>query len=530
MLQDTFYDNGSLELLVSMDSASSIIVGRTGAGKTALIEELANRKGRVINIDPEHLSLGYLVDSTLLRFFFESGIKMDIFYRLLWNHVFIVEILKERYNIENEVSRAGILGQFSDLLTGNRGRTEAVNYLLDWGDKFWLGTEARVKEVVNKLEKQITESVGAEAKAAIPNIVDLNVKANHANDIKIGEEIKSEIVNRGREVVSKIQTQRIQQLISILDDVILVDRQKPFYITIDKLDENWINDDLRYHLIKSLIEVVRDLNNNISNLKIVIALRQDLIARVFSKTQDSGFQEEKFRDLYINLHWSPMELQNLLELRINKVISSRPTSRLINMFDIIPNNVNGEKPLNYMIARTLLRPRDLILFFNYSIKYAAGKSSISAEDITKAEVEYSQSRHEALQYEWSSDYPNLTSLIGFFRRYPATFTLNEVVERFREAALEFFTRSSSYQDIIYKIISDSYTDSDQNLVFEKCIEILYKVGVIGIRPTDQSNVYWSFKRQYNAMPPFHVKAVYYIHPALWSALSIKYVSVKTDIN
>lgn len=529
LLSDTFYDNGAFELILSVDSPESLIVGRTGSGKTALVERLIERKNHVININPDHLSLGYLVDSTLLRFFHDSGVKMDIFYRLLWNHIFIVEILKARYNIDNEISRAGILQRFADLVTGNKGRSEAVNYLLDWGDKFWLGTEARVKEVINKLETQVQESIGADAKAAFPKIVDITAKAEHKNDYTVSEEVKTEIVNRGRDVVSRIQTQRIQELIRLLEDEILHDKQKPFYITIDRLDENWVNDDLRYQLIKSLIEVSRDLNNKVTNLKVCIALRQDLIARVFKLTQDSGFQEEKFRDLYVNLYWSPHELQNMIELRMNKVISSRPTSRIITMDDIITNSVNGEKPLDYMIARTMLRPRDLIVFFNESIKCAAGKSSIAAQDIIQAEIEYSQSRYDALQYEWNNDYPNLKNLIGFMRRYPASFTIPEIQDRFRDSALEFFTRSTTQQDIIYSIINDTYADKEPTTVIEKSIEILFKVGVLGIRPVQQNHVHWSFKRQFNSQPPFQVKSVYYIHPCLWSALSIKYASVKHGI-
>ncbi|WP_216321099.1 P-loop ATPase, Sll1717 family [Deinococcus aestuarii] len=528
LLSDTFYDNGALELVLQVDSPESIIVGRTGAGKTALIERLNDIKPRVININPEELALGYLVDSTLLRFFYDSGIKMDMFYKLLWNHIFIVEILKVRYDINNEVSRAGILDRFKDLWTRNRGRSEAVNYLLDWGDKFWLGTEARVREVVNKLENQVQESVSADAKKAIPGLIDLSAKADKKNDTKVGEEIKAEIITRGREVVSRIQTQRIQELIRLLQDEVLSDRQKQFFITIDKLDENWVNDELRYQLLKSLIEVSRDLNNRVDNLKIVIALRQDLIARVFEKTQDSGFQEEKFKSLYIDLFWSSRELENLLELRVNKVISNRPTARSITMRDVLPQLVGGKKPLEYLINRTMLRPRDLIIFFNNCARAAAGKSVIGAQDIFQAEIEYSQSRFEALGYEWGTDYPNITNLIELLRKYPASFTISDVADKFRESALDFVTRNPKH-DYIYSLINDRYTDNDPRIVVELCFDILYKIGVLGIKPSGQSNIYWSFKRPSYVSPSAKAKAIYYIHPCLWSALSIIPIEAKVGV-
>ncbi|WP_189070550.1 P-loop ATPase, Sll1717 family [Deinococcus radiotolerans] len=529
LLSETFFDNGSLDLVMSVEAPESIVVGRTGSGKTALIEKLNEKQHRAIDINPDELALGYLVDSTLLRFFYESGIKMDMFYKLLWNHIFIVQILKVRYNIENEVTRLSILDRFKDFLSGNKGRTEAVNYLLDWGDKFWLGTEERVKEVINKLESQVQQSVGADAKKAMPAILDLGVKAEVKNDQKMTEEVKLEIINRGREVVSRIQTQRIQEIVRLLDTEILQDRQKRYYITIDKLDEGWVNDDLRYHLIKSLIEVARDLNNRISNLKIVIALRRDLIARVFEKTQDSGFQEEKFNSLYIDLRWSPRELESLLKLRVDKMISSRPTSRQISMKDILPGSVNNVPPLEYLITRTMLRPRDLIIFFNLCAKHAAGKPKIAASDITQAEIEYSQSRLEALQYEWGTDYPNIGTLIQFMRSYPASFTVGEISKKFRDSALELLTRKLSIQDEIYKIISDKFSDEEPNPMVESCLAVLYRIGAIGVRPVQSHTVYWSFKSQNSTIPSFNVKSVYYIHPSLWATLNIKPVDSKIGI-
>lgn len=530
LLSETFFDNGALGNLTDVFSPESLIVGRTGAGKTALIEKLLETQPHVINIDPDHLSLGYLVDSSLLRFFYDSGVKMDLFYKLLWNHIFIVEILRERYDINNEINRVGMFSRFSDFITGNKGRTEAINYLFEWGDKFWLGTEERVKEVIDKLERQIQDNVGLEAKIAIPKIMDSNIKLDHKSDYKIAEEIKTEIINRGREVVSRIQTRRIQELVSLMDKEILSDRQKRYYITIDRLDENWVNDELRYQLIKSLIEVSRDLNNKIGNLKITIALRQDLIARVFEKTQDSGFQEEKFQSLYVDLYWSTKELNNLIQLRVNKIIDQSPNSKSIRMQDILPSNVNGMNPIEYMIERTMLRPRDLILFFNAAIKIAAGKHSIAAHDITQAEIEYSQSRFKALQHEWGVDYENLTNVIGFLRGYPPTFTIGEILDRFRDSSMDLITRGSTKQDTLFNIINDNINDeSKQIYMVEECFEILFRVGAIGIRPVKQSTVYWSFKRQFNIHPPVAAKSVYYIHPCLWSALSIKFVTTNMGI-
>ena len=53
----------------------------------------------------------------------------------------------------------------------------------------------------------------------------------------------------------------------ILNKNILTDTQKKYYITIDKLDENWINEELRYQLIAALLETATDFNKSIDNAK-----------------------------------------------------------------------------------------------------------------------------------------------------------------------------------------------------------------------------------------------------------------------
>jgi hypothetical protein len=101
-LDECFVDNGDLDILLSTPDPRRIIAGRTGSGKSALLSRIEESEENVIRIKPESLALTYISNSNVINFFTEVGVKMDIFYRLLWRHIFVVEVLKARFNITEE--------------------------------------------------------------------------------------------------------------------------------------------------------------------------------------------------------------------------------------------------------------------------------------------------------------------------------------------------------------------------------------------------------------------------------------------
>lgn len=124
-----FIDNGDLDLLRNCSSAPRIIVGRTGSGKSALIRMLADREEHVISLPPEQLSLGYLANSGVIRFFEEAGANLDVFYQLLWKHVLAVELIKHKYKITSDAAQRSFLSTLSQLFVRDKAKEQAVNYL-----------------------------------------------------------------------------------------------------------------------------------------------------------------------------------------------------------------------------------------------------------------------------------------------------------------------------------------------------------------------------------------------------------------
>lgn len=226
-------------------------------------------------------------------------------------------------------------------------------------------------------------------------------------------EVKTDVSQRAQKIVNQIQMSELSNMINLIDEI-LDDDQKKIIITIDKLDENWIEDSLRYLMIKALIESTKDFKE-VGNLKIIISLREDLLNRVYMKTRDVGFQKEKYESLCLHITWTRDELQELLDKRIGHLLKLKDRTADIGILSFLPTTINRyEKPLDYIIDRTLMRPRDAIQFLNSIIRRSDDKSQFTAQIIRDAEAEYSESRFNAIPDEWFTDYPNFEKASGLF--------------------------------------------------------------------------------------------------------------------
>jgi len=518
-LEKSFVDNGSLEVISDVNNSICIVLGRTGSGKTALLEQINRTEERAIKINPESLSLNYIASNNILRFFMEAGVNLDLFYRLLWRHVFAVELIREHYQIFNEEKNTDFWSQVRQLFSRDSKKQHAIEYLRKHGPSFWQESEFRVKEVTKSIENDLTSALDAKASPTIFGIgaeFGLNVGAVR----KLTEDQKIEVVHRGQEIVDKVQMHALSKMIEILENDFLVDKQKRYFITIDRLDENWIQDEFRYGLIKALIDTVRDFNLGIQNVKIIISIREDLLDRVFRYTRGSGYQEEKYKSMYLRLAWTTAELEELLNLRVNQLIKEQYTNQTVNVVDLFPQHIQKGDPLTYFFDRTLMRPRDAILFFNDCITSAAGEAKFTQAIIQQAEATYSVNRLRAMADEWATDYPNLFELAMFLERYPTQFRFKTLETEIEGRAYKFFLTNKTEGEI-YKLICSKLELNDITGLTQEVLWILFRVGVVGIKTMPHSSIVWSYLTGKLLVSDINEEALIKVHPAFWRVLGIK---------
>ena len=407
-LKDCFFDNGDLNLLLDIENPKSLIIGRTGSGKSALIEQVVDSAEHSISLDLESLSLAYVSNSDVLTFFEGIGVNLDIFYSLLWRHIFTVELLKLKFKIHKESyhSRNWLQNLFI-----SKEKQAAIDYLETWGNKFWEDTEYRVKEFVTTLEDSLKEGVGA-------SISGFTLSSETAQ--KLNEQTKVEVIHKAQKVVNDVQMKELSKVIDLLAEDIFNDTHHPYYITIDKLDENWIGDPIKYNLIRSLLETVKTFRR-VPGVKIIVAMRLDLLERVFARTRRSGHQEEKYEQYYLHLRWTEKQLKTLVDTRIKAMFREQYTTKSVGLDDIFSNKAGGEPVFSYMCKRTFMRPRDIILFINNCLSLVENKTTVPVATVKEAEAEYSKKRLRSLADEWNADYPYLHEASFIFRGRKSSF-------------------------------------------------------------------------------------------------------------
>ncbi len=512
-LDECFVDTGEVDLLLDCADHRRIVLGRTGAGKTALLNQLLERSVTAISIKPESLALAYISNSTILQFVHSLGVSLDIFFKLLWRHVFTVEVIKAHFHLDSPNAKEGLVewlrGVFSDK---KRHHEKALAYLEQWGTKFWEQTDYRIEELTTKLESELKASITAEIPAT---------KINLSGGESLSQEEKAKVVERAKYVVNQVQIQELSYVLELLD-TILEDPKKKYYIVIDRLDENWVEEGVRYLLIRALIETVRDFCK-VRHAKIIIALRYDLIDRVIRLSRGPGFQEEKYESLYLNLSWSGEQLTELLDKRIGRMVRQSYTKQLVTHKDLLPKAVDKQPTIDYILDRTLMRPRDMIIFFNACIRQAHDNPTVTSAMLKEAEGEYSRQRLRSLADEWIAEYPELLTMVDVLKNRPARFTVQDITdEQCVNLAIRLLDSKRGTDKELAEALKDIENDPTRTTAFRNWLIVaFYRVSLIGLKLESFETVTWSAtgRRTVSAAEIAQTTKVA-VHPCFWRSLGI----------
>lgn len=514
LLNRCFIDNGYLSQLMDVDAPESIVLGRTGSGKSALLYWVTIKAQKYVKLDPNDISIRFLEHSDIIQFFDALGINLDIFYRLLWRHILTVEFLKLRYDIKSEGESRGIIDTLLSAFSRDATKRKAVEYFNEWGNKFWLDTDQHLKEITRKLESDTKGSMGAK-------YAGMHLSLEGAK--KLSDEEKVEVRQRASQVVNGLQIRKLNELLGLLADHSFSDPQKKFFVLIDQLDEDWASTETRVRFIRALIEEIKTFRK-IRQVKIIAALRKDLLDQVFDRTRDSGFQEEKYESYLLNLKWSPSDLYNLIELRINEVFKSQYTKQAVRFEDVFPKpkKGGGQTAINFIVERTLRRPRDVLQFVNECFSIAYERERVSWRAMVAAEAQYSEKRMKSLKEEWGEIYPSFEDTIEILRNIKSTFTKSMIKDSKLEEVMACLAEGEP-NDPCVGVVKRYY---DSNSVKESDVLIsmficLYRVGALGLKTGAADTYIWSFIDQ-ATVTKGEVKRTEHlkVHKMLYRALDI----------
>ena len=483
LLPDCFFPTTFYRIVRNIEDPRSGLIGRSGSGKTAILERLKSDGFRTVSVNPEELAFRYLGSSDLIQALRESGVNLDYFYKLLWRHVFIVEILKHRF--PEDARQTGLIWQLIERIRRSvkpdQARERAIKYLDDWGATVLQEPHERVQEIHNSFERRLKAKLGVNG----PWRVVLGLDSGVEGEIIRKQEVE-ERVQTAQEMVSQIQVQDLNAVRDYIGTDIIDDPQNPCFVLIDDLDRFWVEEPSLYEIIRAMLSEIYDWVR-VPNVKIVYALRDNVLHKLEKDFRSRSYQREKLADQQMRLQWTRDELIDLANKRLAWLAGKPGESSAPRLDWLLPKKTSKRASgIEYILDRTLNRPRDVIDFLNHASQLAVGKSRFSWSILQGAEQPYSNSRLTALLDEWYENYSGLDliankMLRGRRPRFPKSDWNEEVI-------LDLFTDNNvndrpwlggqydgfneMYQEDIAKAVH-YYTSLFTSVMFE--------VGLIGIR-------------------------------------------------
>ncbi|WP_417519816.1 P-loop ATPase, Sll1717 family [Minwuia sp.] len=278
-LEECFVLYPPVEQCSDHDSSAMIVAGRTGSGKTAILQYIESVSQNCFSIDPQEMSMGYISNSDHIKFLNIIDANLDLIFQALWKHVLCIEFIRMKYNIEDSNRSISVFSILESVIGVNKRKKRAIDYLENWRDKFWITVDENVREIVENTNAKIEAEFGSEIR---------KFRARSSYGRQLSAEKRSELKDRSRKIVNSDQMSELSTVVDMLKEVDSENRQEKYVITIDSLDSDWVDDDIRFELIRALIETLKSMRR-ITSLKILVALRSDILGhRLISSQADTN--------------------------------------------------------------------------------------------------------------------------------------------------------------------------------------------------------------------------------------------------
>jgi Cdc6-like AAA superfamily ATPase len=485
LLVKYFFDNGVLSRIV--DSRSSfLILGRKGAGKTAVFKYLTENKNEFIGDEDLLIPLSFEDYNWNIHSLLTNTDKAEsLSYKQSWKFVILIETVK------------------------------ALN-------SWYINKGIRVPKEIEKSNKILERLFDS----PVPSIYQIiGKKLLSLSSIKLpkfgidleegdfdsaefgGGEISFDEVKANKNLQQSL-SQNIENLIAYLEKSLSSVKNNRIFICFDRVDEAW--DDVSYHsskrVIAGLISACDSLTAQYKGMiRPIVFLREDIF-EVLSINDANKLRE----DCGQLLHWNRMTIQKLILARVNYFAKEKGLPIYAELDAIFEKKEMRQrtKQINYILKRTMMRPRDIISYLGRILDSMKDKvndpfsdesiffEAIDSESIYSAESGYSEWLKQEIIDEWSVQNPIIIELLNSLQNNSST--------NFTHEELEFQLR---------KLKTNVFSQEVLNY-----LKFLFDNSIIGFKLGDSKE--WKFKCFYPSQG-FIRSNEYRVHEGLVRALNLK---------
>ncbi|MDR4459783.1 MAG: type IV secretory system conjugative DNA transfer family protein [Nitrospirales bacterium] len=380
----------------------NLVVGRKGSGKTALFVQLrdtkrARKPNIVIDLKPEGFQLVKLKE--LVLDFLSAGAQQHLI-TALWEYVLLLEVTYKVLEKDREVHLR------------NHTLTAPYQALRDFYGHTELSQEGDFRERLTKLTDHLID--------------EFFVKFDPKND----RSDKNAHLNVTTDQVTEILYQHdIRKLYDSL--ITYLHLKEEVWLLFDNIDKGWNVEgisDADIVILRCLINASRKMERELKGRKIrfhaIVFVRDDVYSLLMQGSSDYG------KEMRASLDWSdPDLLGEVLKRRIIFSLNANSKEEIPDAWrHVCISHHSGEPWLSLMAGRSLMRPRNLLKLFRYSLGYAINMEhqKIESEDITRGLRTYAQDLVVEVDRELSDVFPRAKKLVYEFSEENAEFSHEEL--------------------------------------------------------------------------------------------------------
>jgi urate oxidase len=239
-----------------------------------------------------------------------------------------------------------------------------------------------------------------------------------------------------------------------------------FVILVDDLDLGWNNSETANNMLLGLLTASNHISGRSHNIWPCVFLREDVYSILITRTQHS----DKYRNVE-RIRWNKDDLLTILNRRINFNRKRKSLESIEQPFEsVFPATVGTSNTDNWLVERTLGRPRELIQLSRYYSESVSGEVP-DPEVLKDAEASYSNWKLDDLCAEYSNQYPGLIDVFAFWKtkffRHKYHLKRAELGEMLLQVASEVPLDQPWWNDLVQA------TDIDGMM------RVLYEIGFLG---------------------------------------------------